>query len=60
MEAKICELVFTNRSLGVDLFDDVENYRHNDEECGAADRDGGDAGDAFQNERQDRESAWRI
>ena len=50
-------LVLVHRQLGVNRFHGFQGDGDDDEECGAAYGDRRDAGDAFEDERQDREDA---
>lgn len=46
-------LVLANRDLSVDFFDQVDDDRDDDEQSCATDGDGGNAGDVFDNDRED-------
>ena len=50
-------LVLANGGLGVHFLHDIENYRDDDEERGAAYGERGDTGDALENKRQNGEDA---
>ena len=45
-------LVLANRSLCVDLFDEIENNRYHDEECCTTDSNDRDTRKTLQNDRQ--------
>ena len=50
-------LILPYRNLSVDFFDEVDDHRDNDEQSRAADGDGGDAGEVFDDDRKDGDGA---
>ena len=50
-------LIFPHRELCVDFLQEIEDDRDDDQDCGAADSDGSDAGDRLHDERQDGDDA---
>ena len=50
-------LILPYRNLSVDFFDEVNDHRDDDEQSRAADRDGRDAGEVFDDYRKDGDDA---